>query len=183
MSAASLHRSARDALTGWQTPSAADESLRHTMLAFLDAAPLGCLREHEPGHITASSLVLTEDGARVLLTLHPKVGRWIQLGGHCEPGDETVVDAALREATEESGIDGLRIDPALLSAHTHPITCSLGKPTRHLDLRFLVWAPVDARPVRSDESDDLRWWPVDALPPDAERKTVDHLVALARLRG
>ncbi|MFD4293005.1 NUDIX hydrolase [Rhodococcus sp. NPDC058505] len=183
MSAASLHRSARDALTGWQTPSAADESLRHTMLAFLDAAPLGCLREHEPGHITASSLVLTEDGARVLLTLHPKVGRWIQLGGHCEPGDETVVDAALREATEESGIDGLRIDPALLSAHTHPITCSLGKPTRHLDLRFLVWAPVDARPVRSDESDDLRWWPVDALPPDAERETVDHLVALARLRG
>lgn len=152
------------------------------MLAFLDAAPLGCLREHEPGHITASSLVLTEDGARVLLTLHPKVGRWIQLGGHCEQTDETVVDAALREATEESGIAGLRIDPVLLSAHTHPITCSLGAPTRHLDLRFLVWAPDDAEPVRSHESDDLRFWPVDDLPATAERDTVDHLVALARLR-
>ncbi len=182
MTAQSLHRSAHTALTGWQTPSAADESLRHTMLAFLDASPLGCLREHEPGHITASSLVLTEDGAQVLLTLHPKVGRWIQLGGHCESGDGTVVDAALREATEESGIDGLRIDPLLLSAHTHPITCSLGKPTRHLDLRFLVWAPVGAQPVRSHESDDLRWWPVDALPDTAERETIDHLVALARLR-
>lgn len=182
MSARSLHRSAREALTRWQTPSEADESLRHTMLAFLDASPAGCLREHEPGHITASSLVLTEDGERVLLTLHPKVGRWIQLGGHCEPDDGTVVDAALREATEESGIAGLRIDPVLLSAHTHPITCSLGRPTRHLDLRFLVWAPVDARPVRSAESDDLRWWPVDALPGDAERETIDHLVALAAAR-
>ena len=182
MTAQSLHASARVALSEWQTPNEADESLRHTMLAFLDASPLGCLREHEPGHITASSLVITEDAEQVLLTLHPKVGRWIQLGGHCEPSDDTVVDAALREATEESGIAGLRIDPTLLSAHTHPITCSLGKPTRHLDLRFLVWAPVGAQPIRSDESDDLRWWPVDALPDTAERDTIDHLVALARLR-
>ncbi|AQA25142.1 NUDIX domain protein [Rhodococcus sp. MTM3W5.2] len=183
MSAQSLHRSAREALLGWRTPSAADESLRHTMLAFLDSAPLGCLREHAPGHITASSLVLSEDGRQVLLTLHPRVGRWIQLGGHCEPGDETVVDAALREATEESGIAGLRIDPVLLSAHTHPITCSLGQPTRHLDLRFLVWAENDAPIVVSDESTDLRWWPVDELPETAERETIDHLVQLARLRS
>lgn len=182
MSAQSLHGSAHAALSQWQTASEADESLRHTMLAFLDASPSGCLREHEPGHITASSLVLTEDAEQVLLTLHPKVGKWIQLGGHCEPGDDTVVDAALREATEESGIEGLRIDPVLLSAHTHPITCSLGKPTRHLDLRFLVWAPIGAVPVCSDESDDLRWWPVDALPDDAERESIDHLVALARQR-
>ncbi|MGW4481888.1 NUDIX hydrolase [Rhodococcus triatomae] len=182
MTAESLHASARTVLTGWHTPNEADESLRHTMLAFLDASPRGCLREHEPGHITASSLVLTEDAEQVLLTLHPKVGRWIQLGGHCEASDDTVVDAARREATEESGIADLRIDPRLLSAHTHPITCSLGKPTRHLDLRFLVWAPVGAEAVRSAESDDLRWWPVDALPENAERETVDHLVALARLR-
>ncbi|MFC7447561.1 NUDIX hydrolase [Rhodococcus daqingensis] len=182
MSAQSLHRSACETLLGWQTPNAADDSLRHTMLAFLDSAPLGCLREHAPGHITASSLVLSEDGRQVLLTLHPRVGRWIQLGGHCEPSDETVVGAALREATEESGIDGLRIDPVLLSAHTHPITCSLGRPTRHLDLLFLVRAANDAPIVVSDESTDLRWWPVDALPETAERETIDHLVELAALR-
>ncbi|MFD6896150.1 NUDIX hydrolase [Rhodococcus sp. NPDC060086] len=182
MSAGSLHASALERLTAWRTDSADAESLRHTMLAFLDSAPGGCLRSHAPGHITASSLVLDADHRHVLLTLHPRVGRWIQLGGHCEENDETVVDAALREATEESGIDELRIDPNVLSAHTHPITCSLGVPTRHLDLRFLVTAPVGAVPVRSAESTDLQWWPIDALPADAEHETIEHLVRLAAAR-
>ncbi|CAM2936597.1 NUDIX domain-containing protein [Prescottella defluvii] len=185
MSAQSLHASAVGALEHWDTDSDDAESLRHTMLAFLGSAPEGCLRSHAAGHITASSLVLDEPGEHVLLTLHPRVGRWIQLGGHCEPTDDTVVDSALREAREESGIAGLRIDPRLLSAHTHPITCSLGVPTRHLDLRFLVTAPGPASAVPatiSDESQDLRWWPVDALPDGAEKETIDHLVALARRR-
>jgi len=185
MSARSLHASAREALVHWDTDSDDAESLRHTMLAFLDSAPDGCLRSHAAGHITASSLVLDEGGEHVLLTLHPRVGRWIQLGGHCEEGDDSVVAAALREAREESGIEGLRIDPRVLSAHTHPITCSLGVPTRHLDLRFLVRAPGPASAVPvviSDESQDLRWFPVDDLPDGAEKDTIDHLVRLAAAR-
>jgi hypothetical protein len=49
----------------------------------------------------------------------------------------------------------------------HPLTCSLGVPTRHLDVRYLVRAPAGAVPRISDESADLRWWPLDALPEDA----------------
>ena len=56
------------------------------------------------------------------------------------------------------------------------MTCSLGVPTRHLDVRYLVCAPAGAVPVISDESDDLRWWPVDALPPDTD--TVPTMAAL-----
>lgn len=182
MGARTLHSSALSVLTDWETDDWQADSLRHTMLAFLDSNPSGCLRANEPGHVTASSLVLDDTGRHVLLTLHPRVGRWIQLGGHCEETDRTVVDAALREAQEESGMEGLRIDDRLLSAHTHPITCSLGTPTRHLDLRFLVRAPTGARPVRSAESTDLRWWPVDALPDNAEIHTISHLVRLANER-
>ncbi|KQU31810.1 NUDIX hydrolase [Rhodococcus sp. Leaf233] len=182
MSASSLWQSAAETLDRWAPTDSRDESLRHTVIAFLHSNPDACLRANEAGHITASSLVLDASGRHVLLTLHPRVGRWIQLGGHCEPEDETVVAAALREATEESGIADLSIDPELLSAHTHPITCSLGKPTRHLDLRFLARAPNGARAVRSEESTDLRWWPVDELPDSAERETIDHLVALAAHR-
>lgn len=182
MSAQSLHRSALSVLTDWDCLDWHDDSLRHTMLAFLVSNPDGCLRTNVAGHFTASSLVLNTSGTHVLLTLHPRVGRWIQLGGHCEPHDDTVVDAALREAREESGIEDLTIDDSLLSAHTHPITCSLGVPTRHLDLRFVVRAPDGAAAVRSEESTDLAWWPVDSLPESAEVETITHLVELAAER-
>jgi 8-oxo-dGTP pyrophosphatase MutT (NUDIX family) len=182
VSAQSLHASAVAVLGAWAPADRGDESARQTMLAFLGSAPRGCLREHVPGHITASALVLDESGEHVLLTLHPRVGRWIQLGGHCEESDETVIDAALREAIEESGVADLRIDPRLLAAHTHPITCSLGVPTRHLDLQFLVRASSIETAVRSDESLDLRWWPVDQLPDGAETETLDRLLTLARSR-
>lgn len=168
MSAESLHASATELLTAWKPDAGPDASMREAMLAFLGSAPRGCLREHEPGHITASAVVFSHDGREVLLTLHPRVGRWIQLGGHCEETDETVPAAALREAAEESGIEGLRLDAELYAAQAHPITCSLGVPTRHLDLLFRITAPPGALPVRSAESIDLRWWPVDALPPDAD---------------
>ena len=92
----------------------------------------------------------------------------MQLGGHCEPGDATLAAAALREATEESGIDGLTIDPSLAALHVHPVTCSLGVPTRHLDMQFVVHAPRDAEIAVSDESLDLRWWPLDTLPEDCD---------------
>ena len=160
----SLHESAVAALTGWRAPDPAQDALRHAMLAFLAARPDGCLRECEPGHITGSALVLDHTGTHALLTLHPRFGRWLQLGGHCEETDSDIVAAALREASEESGVDDLTIDPEPAALHVHPVTCSLGVPTRHLDIQFIVRAPVDAEIAVSDESLDLRWWPLDALP-------------------
>jgi 8-oxo-dGTP pyrophosphatase MutT (NUDIX family) len=155
-------------LETWSAAAGPERSTREAMLAFLGSAPRGCLREHVPGHITASAVVFSHDEREVLLTLHPRVGRWVQLGGHCEETDETVLAAALREATEESGIPDLSIEWGLYGVQAHPITCSLGVPTRHLDLLFKVTAPSGAIPVRSAESTDLRWWPVRALPDGAD---------------
>lgn len=164
----SLHASAVKTLRDWRAPDPGQDTLRHAVLAFLAARPDGCLRECVPGHVTGSALVLDHTGTKALLTLHPRVGRWLQLGGHCEPTDDTIVAAALREAREESGIDGLRIDPVLAALHVHPVTCSLGVPTRHLDMQFIVHAPEGAEIACSDESLDLRWWPLDALPDDCD---------------
>jgi 8-oxo-dGTP pyrophosphatase MutT (NUDIX family) len=176
----SLHADAVSTLTGWKPESEPQEALRQAFLGFLAAREDACQRSCEPGHITASALVLDATAENVLLTLHPRVGRWLQLGGHCEPSDLSLVDAALREATEESGIRGLRIEPTPLHVDVHGITCSLGLPTRHFDVRFLVRAPVGAKPVRSAESIDLQWWPVEALPSNVD--TVPELVELALSR-
>jgi 8-oxo-dGTP pyrophosphatase MutT (NUDIX family) len=167
-----IRQSAIRILTDWRAPDPAQDSLRHAVLAFVQARADACLRECVPGHVTASTLVLDDTGTQVLLTLHPRLGRWVQLGGHCEDDDDDIVAAALREATEESGVAGLRMATELVAIHVHPVTCSLGVPTRHLDLQFAARAPAAAQIARSDESDDLQWWPADALPPGT-----DHALA------
>ncbi|NGX09829.1 NUDIX domain-containing protein [Mycobacteroides franklinii] len=172
-----LRASTVELLSSWEAPDAEQDSLRHSVLAFLDANPDACRRRSAAGHITASALVVNHDGSQALLTLHPRVGKWLQLGGHCEEEDSTIWDAALREATEESGIANLILEPNLLGIHVHPITCSLGVPTRHLDLQFLAHAPEGAQISVSEESLDLRWWPIDHIPEE------DHSVAVLAQRA
>jgi 8-oxo-dGTP pyrophosphatase MutT (NUDIX family) len=121
---------------------------------------------------------MSADGRSTLLTLHRRVGRWLQLGGHCESGDPSMADVALREAGEESGIPGLRLlQPMPIHLDVHPITCSLGIPTRHFDVQFVIAAPAGATPVISAESLDLRFFPLDRLPEDVD----DGLCAAVRL--
>ncbi|MEV1110425.1 NUDIX hydrolase [Micromonospora sp. NPDC049751] len=159
---AALHADAVALLEGWQPTSSASAEARDRTLALLAAGPIAMSRQHRPGHVTASALVLDPTGARVLLCLHAKFSRWVQLGGHCEPVDRTLVGAALREATEESGITGLRIDPVPIDIDVHEVQCQGG--SRHYDIRFAVVAPADAVEQVSDESEALGWFPPDRLP-------------------
>jgi coenzyme F420-0:L-glutamate ligase len=162
--APAAHTDAVALMRAWHDPDDSQASLGQALLSFLLARPDATRRACRPGHLTASTLVLDATGEHVLLTLHPRIGAWVALGGHIEPEDDTVLAAATREAYEESGIDGLVLDPAPIYLGVHPVTCSLGIPTRHHDVTFLAVAPPGAVPVRSDESDDLAWFPVGALP-------------------
>jgi 8-oxo-dGTP pyrophosphatase MutT (NUDIX family) len=164
----SLHSSTLDVLTAWHAPDPAQDTLRHAVLAFVLGHQDACRRECVPGHITASTLVLDHTGTHAVLTLHPRFGRWLQLGGHCEDIDTDIVAAALREASEESGIADLTIEPDMAALHVHPVVCSLGVPTRHLDMQFIAHAPAGAEIACSDESLDLRWWPLDELPENTD---------------
>ena len=181
MTTSALHTSALTVLDRWHPPTPSQAALRERYLGHLRAEPLGVLRECYPDHLTASTLVVSPDASSVLLTLHRKAQRWFQLGGHVEPGDVSLPAAALREATEESGIAGLTLDqvPVQLSAHPVPFCDPRGGVT-HLDVRFVATAPEGAVHAVSAESLDVRWWPADALP-DPEPDMVE-LVALARAR-
>ncbi|WP_307804386.1 NUDIX hydrolase [Micromonospora echinofusca] len=161
-SAAVLHADVTALLTGWTPTSPAAAEARDRTLTLLAAGPVAVTRAHRPGHVTASALIMDPGGGRVLLCLHGKFHRWVQLGGHCEPEDHTLAGAALREATEESGIAGLRIDPVPIDVDIHPVACQGG--SLHYDIRFAVLAPAGAVERVSPESTALGWFPPDELP-------------------
>lgn len=183
----SLHEDATALISAYADEDLGQRGIREAYLGFLASNPEAMYRPNVAGHLTASAVVVQPDGRAVLLTLHPRVGAWLQLGGHCERGDQTMAGAALREAAEESGIAGMSIDPVPLHLDVHPITCSLGVPTRHFDVQFLVIAPAGAQAIRSDESLDLRWFTADELPTDCARGIPDlvrrALARLAQLHG
>lgn len=119
---------------------------------------------YSPGHITGSAWLLDATGARVLLTHHRRLGRWIQLGGHAD-GDPDPLAVALREAREESGIDGIEpISTEIfdLSIHDTPGHDGLAA-HKHYDIRFLLRAGGDGRYVVSDESHALGWFTFEEL--------------------
>ncbi|MEV5513724.1 NUDIX hydrolase [Streptomyces flaveolus] len=169
----SLHDDAVLVLKGHE----GQDELRQVYLDHLAAHPDGMWKACADGHITASALVIDPSRGRVLLTLHRKLRMWLQMGGHCEPVDETLARAALREGTEESGIAGLTLlpgGPVRLDRHHTP--CAW-----HLDVQYAAVAAEGAVEAISDESLDLRWFPY-AEVADVADESVVRLVEATRAR-
>jgi 8-oxo-dGTP pyrophosphatase MutT (NUDIX family) len=172
-----LHEDALAVLSGWAAPSAEAEATRQQFLDFVRPDAGTVWREHTGGHVTASALIVDAAAERVLLCLHGRIERWVQLGGHCEPVDTTVAGAALREASEESGILGLRISEAPINLDVHHVVCSGGS-SLHYDIRYAAIAPPGAVEMVSAESSALGWFAPDALP-DPLADATEVLVAPA----
>jgi len=163
----SLYADALDVLTHWQAPDDEQDRLRTSYVEHLRGHEDGLWRSCFPAHLTAGALVVSHDHRHVLLNLHRKAGRWFHFGGHLEHGDVTLAGAALREATEESGLSGLVVPAEPLHLSRHPVEfCDPRGTVQHLDVRFLAETGADVEPVVSEESLDVRWWPVDDLPTD-----------------
>jgi 8-oxo-dGTP pyrophosphatase MutT (NUDIX family) len=112
-----------------------------------------------PGHITTSAFILDGEGRRVLLIHHRSLARWLQPGGHYE-APEGLAESALREALEETGVQGLALDPwhrdfgipIDIDSHLIPARPQKGEPEHwHHDIRYIVRAREgDMRPDLSE---------------------------------
>jgi 8-oxo-dGTP pyrophosphatase MutT (NUDIX family) len=104
-------------------------------------------------HVTASALVVGDRG--VVLHRHRRLHRWMQPGGHIDPG-EWPEQAAVRECREETGL--VVRHPAAGPLLAHLDVHRAAQEHVHLDLRYLVWADgVDPVPGPG-ESPDVAWF-------------------------
>jgi len=112
------------------------------------------LDEHaDPTHVTASAVVVGPRGT--ILHRHKRLGRWLQPGGHIDPG-EAPWDAAVREVAEETGLRAAHPDgaPRLVHVDVH----AGGRGHTHLDLRYLLLAgDADCVPPEG-ESPEVGWF-------------------------
>jgi len=149
-----------DALLAGYRPAGATETADVArILAMVEGAPDPWSRGL-PLHLTASALVVHPETARVLLRWHEKMNRWLQVGGHGDPGETDPLGVALREGREETGLADLCPwpDAQLRHAVVVPVPGTPREPAHeHADLRFVLATatPAAARPERP--SAPLRW--------------------------
>ncbi|RZA12319.1 MAG: NUDIX domain-containing protein, partial [Proteobacteria bacterium] len=136
-----------------------------------DALERSCVK----GHLTASALVINPSMTRVLLMLHAKLGKWLQLGGHAD-GDSDLAGSALREAREESGREEVQFfswekafdsssrlaAPLPFDCDVHEIPARRSDPSHfHYDIRYLCVLDDSLPLIINEESHDLRWLTLD----------------------
>jgi 8-oxo-dGTP pyrophosphatase MutT (NUDIX family) len=110
------------------------------------------------GHVTGSAWIVDWERTHVLLTHHGKLDKWLQLGGHAD-GDWNVLEVALREAREESGLSSIRaVGDGIFDVDIHAIPARGAEPEHfHYDVRYLLEADRGEELRMSSESKDLQW--------------------------
>jgi len=138
-------------------------------------------RTHLPGHITGSAWICDRQGIEVLLTHHAKLDRWLQPGGHAD-GDEDVIRVALREAEEETGLQGIAlVSEGIFDIDIHTIPKRGDMPEHlHYDIRYRFQADRNLALIVTEESHALSWVKLE----DVERVSMGNasMMRMARKR-
>jgi 8-oxo-dGTP pyrophosphatase MutT (NUDIX family) len=128
-----------------------------------DAADPFDRAHYAPGHITASAFVVDRAQAAVLLILHGKLGLWLQPGGHVDPEDSSVLEAAQREVREETGLSVAADGCELLDVDVHEIPARKDQPAHeHFDVRF-VFERGQGEARAGSDARSVRWVPIAQL--------------------
>src|SRR5687767_11824108 len=145
-----------DLLARYQPSDDRERSSSSRLIAFVERSPRCFDRSLLEGHVTGSAWLLDDARERCLLTHHKKLGMWLQCGGHAD-GDPDVLQVALREAREESGIVGIEpLSTEIFDVDVHLIPAKGSEPEHfHYDVRFALVAPPGATFIVSEESHAL----------------------------
>ena len=115
-------------------------------------------RTNWDGHFTASAWIFDKSRKWILMTHHKQLNIWLQLGGHAEDNNN-LLEVALKEAKEESGINNFNIiSEEIFDLDIHKIPKYGSNPEHlHYDVRFILEADKLEKLSISNESNDLAW--------------------------
>lgn len=126
-------------------------------------------RDNELVHLTSSAFVINSDKTKALMVHHNIFDSWSFAGGHAD-GSEDLLDTAVKEIKEETGINKLKIIkdsiisldiiPVLghfkngnyISAHLHISACYLFEADENENLV-----------IKEDENSAVKWLPIDKI--------------------
>lgn len=155
-----MHRNnLKSLLENYSPKGHAEHDYKQRMLEFLAICPDCFDRSCAIGHFTASAWIINPAADKCLLMHHTKLDQWLQLGGHCD-GDSDLLNVAIKEAQEESGITA--IEP--VSQEIFDIDIHLIPPHKqvaahyHFDVRFLLQVKSNAQISHNEEAQDLQWF-------------------------
>ena len=136
---------------------------KSVILQCLDTFPDTLTRENRICHFTASDWIINPDRSKALMIHHNIQRQWMWPGGHAD-GKDNLLQVALREAHEETGLTHIRtLSPEIFSLEifTVPAHIRRGQLVNahlHLNCSFLFEATEqDTIHIKPDENNGIRW--------------------------
>lgn len=155
-----------------------ESSMKNETIDFVEKNEDCFKRELLIGHVTGSAWIIEKDRKKVLLMHHKKLNQWFQPGGHCD-GDSDVLNVAMKEANEETGLKNLKVfSQEIFDIDVHEIPERKGIPAhKHYDIRFLIEADSDEKLEINEESNDLAWVSLEKV---VEHNNSDSIMRMVR---
>lgn len=140
---------------------------KEMMLEYINTFEDILTRKNRMCHFTASNWIVNKERTKVLMIYHNIYKSWAWTGGHAD-GDSNLLNVALKEAQEESGLKELKVlsqgmfGIQILTVDSHIKKGKFVPSHLHLDCCFLLEADENSKvKIKEDENSGVQWVELD----------------------
>lgn len=146
-----------------------EENDKEMLLEYIDTFKDVLTRENRMCHFTASNWIINKQRTKILMAYHNIYKSWAWTGGHAD-GNENLLEVALKEATEETGLKNLKVlsdgiyGIEILTVDSHIKRGKFVPAHLHLDCCFLLEAGEEEElKIKEDENSGVKWFDIDEI--------------------